>query len=447
MKKENLYISLVNHASVLVEKGHISILSDPWYFGSAFHEGWSLIHENKESEIKDILNNVTHVWISHEHPDHFSVGFLKAYKDLLISKGIKFLFQETKDKRVVSFLQSQGFHVEELQNKKEYTLSDEVRITCIKSSFYDSALKIQAGNKIILNLNDCPERDEKELRKFFKDNGLCDILLTQFSYAAWKGGIKNKTWREEAAQEKITNIINQAKILGAKYVIPFASFIRFSNKSNSYLNDSINDPVNTINALHGQSFQTLFLKPLEKQNVQNLKQKESSLDFWEDLYNKIPNQDLLEYEKVESIDHLNESFNKFKKRLFKNNSRLFMKLLKQTRLFGAFQPITIKLKDFKECIEVDLFSENLKLVKKEYDVSLESKSLDFIFNNTFGFDTLTVNGCFEEGIKGGFSKASKLLALENLNNLGISLNPSIIFNINILIIFFRLLSKVSNKMT
>ena len=51
MKKENLYISLVNHASVLVEKGDISILSDPWYFGSAFHEGWSLIHENKESEI------------------------------------------------------------------------------------------------------------------------------------------------------------------------------------------------------------------------------------------------------------------------------------------------------------------------------------------------------------------------------------------------------------
>ncbi len=104
------------------------------------------------------------------------------------------------------------------------------------------------------------------------------------------------------------------------------------------------------------------------------------------------------------------------------------------------------LKDFNECIEIDLFSENLKLVEKEYDVSLESKSLDFIFNNTFGFDTLTVNGCFEEGIKGGFSKVSKILALENLNNLGISLKPSIIFNLRILITFFKLLSKVSNKM-
>ena len=446
MKKENLYISLVNHASILVEKGDISILSDPWYFGSAFHEGWSLIHENKESEIKDILNSVTHIWISHEHPDHFSVGFFKTYKDLLISKKIKFLFQETKDKRVVNFLQSQGFCVEELQDKKEYTLSNEVKITCIKSSFYDSALKIQTGNKIILNLNDCPEREEKELRRFSKVNGLCDILLTQFSYAAWKGGIENKKWREEAAQEKIVNIRNQAKILGAKYVIPFASFIRFSNQSNSYLNDSLNDPTNTINALQDQSFQTLFLKPLEKQNVQNLKQKESSLKFWEGLYTKIPNQDLLEYEKVESIDYLNESFNKFKKRLFKNNSRLFIKLLKQLRFLGAFQPITLMLKDFNECIEIDLFSENLKLVEKEYDVSLESKSLDFIFNNTFGFDTLTVNGCFEEGIKGGFSKVSKILALENLNNLGISLKPSIIFNLRILMTFFKLLSKVSIKM-
>ena len=81
----------------------------------------------------------------------------------------------------------------------------------------------------------------------------------------------------------------------------------------------------------------------------------------------------------------------------------------------------------------------------EYDISLESKSLDFIFNNTFGFDTLTVNGCFEEGTNGGFAKVSKILALENLNNLGIGLKPSIIFNFSILTKYFNLLSKVNNK--
>ena len=445
MREENFHISLINHASILIEKGDIGLLSDPWYSGSAFHDGWSLIHENTDTEIKDLLQKVTHIWISHEHPDHFSIGFFKTYKDLVISKNIKLLFQQTKDKRVINFLQSQKFSVEELQNKKKYTLSKDVSISCIKSSFYDSALKILAGDKTILNLNDCPEREEKDLKRFVETNGLCDILLTQFSYAAWKGGVDNKKWREEAAEEKIINVKNQAKILGAKYVIPFASFIRFSNKSNAYLNDSLNVPKNLISALQDQSFSTLFLKPLERQSIQNLKQERDSLQFWEEMYNKIPEQDLFKYEKVESLDYLNESFKQFKERIFKNNSRFFILLLKQIKLFGAFQPITLMLKDFNECIEIDLFSDKLKLVQKEYDISLESKSLDFIFNNTFGFDTLTVNGCFEEGANGGFAKVSKILALESLNNLGIGIKPSIIFNFSILATFFNLLSKVTNK--
>ena len=45
-------------------------------------------------------------------------------------------------------------------------------------------------------------------------------------------------------------------------------------------------------------------------------------------------------------------------------------------------------------------------------LSMKSESLNFIFKNSFGFDTLTVNGCFEEVQKGGFVKATKTLAIE-----------------------------------
>jgi UDP-MurNAc hydroxylase len=76
---------------------------------------------------------------------------------------------------------------------------------------------------------------------------------------------------------------------------------------------------------------------------------------------------------------------------------------------------------------------------------LKSDSLNFIFNNNFGFDTLTINGCFEEGMQGGFIEASKSLAVENLNNLGYSIGPSIFFNYKLIGLFIQRLLEVSKK--
>ena len=56
----------------------------------------------------------------------------------------------------------------------------------------------------------------KRAYKFASYEGRADILLTQFSYAAWKGGIKNRNWRVKAATGKISRIIDQAKLLNQK---------------------------------------------------------------------------------------------------------------------------------------------------------------------------------------------------------------------------------------
>ena len=76
----------------------IKILVDPWFTGSAFDNGWSLLVENSpEKKIKE----TTHNWFSHEHPDHFSVSDL--YEIFNINPNIVILFQITKDKRLVNF--------------------------------------------------------------------------------------------------------------------------------------------------------------------------------------------------------------------------------------------------------------------------------------------------------------------------------------------------------
>ena len=111
-------LQLINHASILIKHGEISLLSDPWYQGDAFHKGWDLLHKTSDTEADRILDQITHIWISHEHPDHFSVKDLKYIYNL--NKNIKILFQETLDKRVISFCKNLGFNVIEVKNFQKY---------------------------------------------------------------------------------------------------------------------------------------------------------------------------------------------------------------------------------------------------------------------------------------------------------------------------------------
>ena len=145
------------------------------------------------------------------------------------------------------------------------------------------------------------------------------------------------------------------------------------------------------------------------------------------------------------LQELNKSFKIYKERVFKNNSRTFIWLIRILSPIKAFKPVKILLNDQNIVLDFDLFSENLKITKSQPDVSMSSESLDFIMKNTFGFDTLTVNACFEEMQTGGFSKMTKTMAIENLNNIGISVSISIFLRIDIILLFISRLFVVNKK--
>src|SRR5476649_2386365 len=70
-----LDISLLNHASLLIEAGNVRFLTDPWYFGTAFEDGWGLRYDN--STALDSAATATHLWISHFHEDHLHTPTLR----------------------------------------------------------------------------------------------------------------------------------------------------------------------------------------------------------------------------------------------------------------------------------------------------------------------------------------------------------------------------------
>ena len=123
-----------------------------------------------------------------------------------------------------------------------------------------------------------------------------------------------------------------------------------------------------------------------------------------------------------------------------------MKFLRLISPIKIFPSIRVHLSDINKTFFIDIVDNKfIKQNSNESNVSLTSEQLNFIFNNTFGFDTLTVNGCFEESSINGFSKVAKTLSIENLNNIGLSVSFKLLFNLNIILLFFSRLISVERK--
>mgnify|MGYP001275013410 CR=1 FL=1 len=164
-------IKLINHSSIYIsnEKENIGILTDPWYDGYAFNKSWSLLYKNDTEEIKTLLKKINYIFISHEHPDHFSIKFFIDYEEEIKNYNIKILFQETKDKRVENFLNKKGFQVNILKNDNTFELSKNFKITLYKQGFVDSSFLLETEDFYHLNINDC-EFIDKELNLIKKKN-------------------------------------------------------------------------------------------------------------------------------------------------------------------------------------------------------------------------------------------------------------------------------------
>ena len=119
----------VNHASYIFEHKNINLICDPWIEGGVFNNGWKLLAKSKFSY--EDFSNITHIWFSHEHPDHFSPPNLKKIEKKYRSQ-ITVLYQETKDKKLINFCKKLDFKVVEIPENESIHISDDVSLICKK---------------------------------------------------------------------------------------------------------------------------------------------------------------------------------------------------------------------------------------------------------------------------------------------------------------------------
>ena len=435
-------IEFVNHASVKVHTPDAVILTDPWYDGSVFNDGWDLLVSGPH-DIEALLDDVTHIWVSHEHPDHFSPTFFSRLSHAQKNK-LTVLFQETRDRRVASFLEKKGFRLEEMRDGETQKIGQHTELICGKSGFYDSYLYVSDGHRSLVNLNDCPMSDEAELVKLKSKLGAVDVLLTQFSYAAWKGGRDNQAFRDAAAHDKLTTMATQATALDAKAIIPFASFVYFSNEENDYLNQGINTPDDVIADQSRHGAQVVVMKPGEMWEVGSAHSNEAALEFWRGQYESVPSRPRRAPVASVTVDALKQAFEAYRKQVFKDNSYSIAFLARHNPFLRGFLPVRVLLTDLNQVIEVSVM-DGFEVVQGDHDVSMHSSSLKFIFDNSFGFDTLTVNGRFEASAD-GFSKLTRSFAIGSLNGMGITLGYATIFRADLILKLLSLLFRVQKRL-
>ena len=406
-------ITFVNHASVIFSHKNIRLITDPWLFGSAFNNGWKLLSQSK-FEINN-FKNITHIWFSHEHPDHFHPLVLNEISEN-IRKKITILFQDTLDHRVAKKCEQLNFkQVIEMKPIDYISLNDEFKIKCVPNGTYDSWFYAKIADKKILNINDCMVDSVSQAKIIKKKIGEVDILLTQFGYASWVGNPEDVQLRVDASREKLQRIQIQDKIFQPKFIIPFASFVRFSHKDNHYMNDQMNRIENVEKFIHEKTNSVPII--LYPGDIWSGKEKiDNSLSINKHTDDLQKNLELYDDPKIIKFDELQKLASAYIDNIKKRNNLTFVKLLHNLHFFKT---TNIFLKDLNISVSFNLIDGLKKSVsdKLNVDIITDSDSLSFVFSWDYGVDTLFVNGRFRTS-GGKIMNFFRLFLIGTLNNNG-----------------------------
>jgi len=235
----------VASATVVLETKSAKILVDPWLVDGEYYGSW---HHYPPLELDaKLLESITHIYISHIHPDHLSVRSLE-----LLDRKIPVLIHSYDSKFLKANIERIGFDVVELPNGESYYFTEDEYLTiyaadncnpelCSKflgcahvetkyqSTQIDSLMLLTEGNKTVLNLNDCPiDLTRSVLPVINKKFGQIDFLLVGYCGAGpFPQCFQLSEYEMKVAGEaKSMQFLNQAleyiELIKPKYFMPFA---------------------------------------------------------------------------------------------------------------------------------------------------------------------------------------------------------------------------------
>ncbi len=152
--------TLGNATIAFREEGRPVLATDPWLTGTCYFGSWGLDRELTDEELT-LVRGCQYIWVSNGRPEHFhrpSLDLLRAGQNILIP--------DHYNPDIKRYLEQRGFAVEVLPYRGWKRLSPGIRVLCLDNENQDAILLIEAGDSLVVNLNDSPLCGE---RRFIRD--------------------------------------------------------------------------------------------------------------------------------------------------------------------------------------------------------------------------------------------------------------------------------------
>ena len=376
-------IEFLNHACVIFQCGSCRILCDPWLEGSVFNDGWDLM-VGSDRTLAEV--EFDYLWLSHEHPDHFSPKTLSAIPGDRRSR-VTVLIRQTRDGKVASFCKRLGFPVQEMGDHEAYRLDEDVTVTSGAVRGFDTWLLLDAFGQRVLNLND-GKPDQGELASIRAACGDLDVLMTQFAYASWVGD--EPELQRVAAERHLGYVDEQMDALEPDYVIPFASFAWYSHRESYHLNECNNRVDQAARRIAARGPQPVVMFVGDEWSVGDPVDNQPALARWEQVYRSLPERPLRTSPTVSQAEIL-EEFERYVARLkAKNDWAEILRIKAQ----GHLPPAIIHVWDHARSVAFDLVEgiREVRVPEEQCDVAMHSQSLLYVLRFEWGRGSLMLGG-------------------------------------------------------
>jgi UDP-MurNAc hydroxylase len=403
-------LTWVNHASVIVESQGVRLITDPWLEGAVFNGGWTLLSPTR-LHYEDFAN-ITHIWFSHEHPDHFTPPNLRRIPEEY-RRRIIVLFHETRDKRVVDVCKELGFETRELPEGRRVSLAPGFDLLSGCQALLDSWMAIFAEGRTILNMNDCDFPEHDGLAKIKDQVGRVDVLLSQFSYANWVGNPNDLAAQAAHAERKLVEMRRQITLFEPSWFIPFASFIYFSHAENFFMNGSINRIGDVYNYTSAElKTPTLVLYPGDRWKVGEPWDSAPSIRNYDaDLARAL--QSTPERSPVVPLPILEQAATAFLEKNRTRNNRFLLRMLPRC---------VVRVRDLNIDVELSYRRGLRQVVGKRPDIITSSDSLMYCLKFDWGGNTLEINGRYEAPSGGKVQRFFRIFRVPEYNIAGQAFN-------------------------
>lgn len=409
-------ITLISHASVLIETGDAAVLTDPWFTGTAFNDSWELLVP-AATEVID-YDRITHMWISHEHPDHFHIPTLRAMPPEF-KERVVVLIQKSKSTTISKALTGLGFrHIRTLGHRsfEQLTPTTNCYLYCVGQM--DSALAVRADNQTVLDINDA-EFETADCRRVLSDLGRVDVVLNQFSIAGYTGQPDRERHLRALADQIVANVCSNHADLRAGVTVPIASFVRFARPDNAYVNEYANTPRRLADAMAAHGHETVVLTQGESFQIGTSIDSTTALDYYDEMFAQaMVDAALSTPAPLVERDDLQIAFRALAHDLHDRYPAFVL---------SRIAPITIAIADIQTNAVFDFSTQTFawrRFDPAAADIEVNSQPLHFMLSHSYGLQTLGVSARYK--LHRNESNWKRLRVLMAMNNAEVYLRPRLL---------------------